>query len=372
MSFFRTLFVALLIGFGTLCVGAETGVVSKNEALNRLKALPPPVQSASGAIFVRCASPDRANLRWPVMRFAETVRTHLSEAFLPLGSTLSPLSIELGTQTNSVTGIERRVFRTGDGFSQLILRVPNPETVDLEVLREGIAEALLRERVREETGRYAAFAWPNWWLTAVVNASKGNLWKVEAYERVAAQLEATGIPTVEQVLVTREKTSPEMDAFFVMWLLEETAYAQKDNRLALLTTLWDSEALCQTLSETSWQAWLKAQADRIFMPGTLTRSQFKRWRASLETPQDAEAAVAMANGLGRVMLARPQPFRDLCELYLKAYTAYISEGIDDYKTLRALADEAAEILQNYFNHHELLTDEIAVPTLSTSETPSAH
>jgi hypothetical protein len=79
----------------------------------------------------------------------------------------------------------------------------------------------------------------------------------------------------------------------------------------------------------------------------------------------------MANGLGRVMLARPQPFRDLCELYLKAYTAYISEGIDDYKMLRAQADEAAEILQNYFNHHELLTDEIAVPTLSTSETPPA-
>lgn len=371
MKRYFSLFKGLLVISGLLLAGNSLVAAPKNEALQRLKSLPPPLQSASGNYFVSCTTAERAALRWPLMRFAETVGTNLSETFLPLGSTSSPLAIEIGAQTNAVTTIERRTYRTGDGFSQLVIRVPNPETVDLEILREGVAEALLRERVRTETGRYSSFTWPTWFLRAVVNASKGNLWKTEAYERLQIDAIRQAPITLDQILLTREHTTPEADAFFALWLLEETGYLQKENRLSLLTTPWSAETLRQTLEETQWQAWLQAQTDRIFLPGTLTRSQFKRWKESLTDPIDSADAVTQANGFGRAMLARPRLFRDLCDLYLKAYTAYISEGEAAYKPLRRQADEAAAILEQHFLHNDLLTDEALIPAgyTLTHETP---
>ena len=366
----RQLVAIVLTIFGLFSAGMLCANTPKNVAVERLKALPPPLQSSTGKLFVSCVSAERAAMRWPVMQFAEQVSTHLGETYLPLGSAISPLSIELGSQTNVVTNVKRSVFRTGDGFSQLIIRVPNPETVDLEALREAVAEALLRERVREETGRYAAFSWPKWFLTAVVNASKGNLWKAEAYERLCEQL-ATVTPTLEQILVKRDTSvTPEVDAFFVMWLLEETAYNKKNERLRLLCTPWSAGDLQYGLVEAEWQKWLTVQESRVFLLGALTRSQFKRWHSELVDPADTAEAMTQANGFARMMIGRPQRFRDLCELYLKAYTAYISGGESAYRALRREADEAAQILEVYFTRRDILMDEDALSTETQFQLPS--
>ncbi len=362
LSLITMLFLA---SFSTAYAEAPTATAIKDEAVTRIRALPPPLQSASGKVFVSCLSADRATYRWPVMRFTETVAKHLSDTYLPLGSAVSPLSIELGTQTNAVSTIERRIFRTGDGFSQLVIRIPNPETVELETLREAIAEALLRERAREAAGRYAAFTWPKWFLSAIVNASKGNLWKAEAYERFIDAIADKPAPTLDQVLLTRGETiTPEMDAFFAIWLLEETGLT-KEARVQLLSTPWAPQDLRKTLDESKWQTWLDNQKSRVFLPGALTRSQYHRWKETLIEPEDVNTAVNIVNEFPRAMIARPQLFGDLCDLYLKAYTAYISDGKSAYLPLREQADEAAKALDQYFLQHELLTHEPFAPAAAT-------
>lgn len=322
-------------------------LAAKNETLSRLKALPPPLQSASGKLFVSVQSADRAALRWPIMRFAETVSTHLSDTFMPLGSASSPLSIEIGTATNAVTKIERRIFSTGDGFAQLVIRIPNPETVDLEVLREAVGEALLREKTREHAGSYGAFKWPKWWLQAVLNASKGNVWKAEAFERLQTEIATSGAPSVSQLLTKGDQCSAEATAFFATWLLEETDYKRLDRRVALLTSPWDAETMAATLDEAAWQAWLKAQESVVFLPGTITYSQFVRWKESLTPPTSPADAMKRTQAISRAMIGRPKPFCDLSDLYFRAYAAYLNGGLEAYLPLRQDADAAADILEQH-------------------------
>jgi hypothetical protein len=161
-----------------------------------------------------------------------------------------------------------------------------------------------------------------------------------------------------------------MDAFFVMWLLEETDYTKKEARLRLLCTPWSAEDLHYGLVEAEWQKWLTAQESRVFLLGALTRSQFKRWQAELVDPVDTSAAMKQANGFARMMIGRPQRFRDLCELYLKAYTAYISGGESAYRALRQEADDAAKILEFHFTRHEILMDEDATSTETPFQLPT--
>lgn len=350
-------FAGMLLMGGALSAAQAEPKRPHTDALERLKALPTPLQSSSGAIFVSCASADRAALRWPVMRFAETINHHLSTTYLPLGSTTSPLSIELGAQTNAVSTINRRIFRTGDGFSQLVLQIPNPETVDLEILREGVAEALLRENVRERTGRYAAYTWPQWFLRALLNAAKGNLWKAEAYERLQTQLGTAAPPSVTEILNNRDHSTPELDAFFLIYLLEASDFSPKAARASLLTTPDVTALLSATVDEAKWQAWFAQLNSRVFLPGALTRSQFNRWLESLTDPTTPDEAVKQANAISRSTLARPLPFRDLADLYLAAYTAYINKGEAAYRRARQDADEAAAILKQHFTRYELLTHE---------------
>lgn len=359
-------------GFALLCLqtwaifGAEAADVSRSSpaqtsgaetARARLKALPPPLQSASGKLFVSAQSAERAALRWPIMRFAETVADHLSDTFLPLGSATSPLAIEIGTATNAVSGIERRIFSTGDGFAQLVIRIPNPESVDLDVLREAVAEALLREKTREHTGSYAAYSWPKWWLRALVDASKGNVWKAESFERLQAEIRQGSTPTLAHLLGNDAQVSREAAMFFALWLLEDAPYQRPEQRIALLTTPWSNAKLLETLDESAWQTWLKAQESVIFLPGTLTYSQFLRWKESLIVPQTNAEALKQTQAISRAMIGRPRPFCDLCDLYFRAYTAYLNGGIEAYRPLRREADEAAAFLEQHLERTGRLTIE---------------
>lgn len=350
-----------------LAKGVASDINQKDVA--RLKALPQPLQSADGAFYVSCATAERASWRWPILRFTETVRTHLSDTFLPLGTSAAPLLIEIGAETNAVATIERRSFRTGDGFAQLILRVPNPETVELEVFREAVGEALLREKFREQTGRYAGFSWPKWWLRAVVNASKGNVWKAEAYERFQTAIRQTTPPTLRQLFFADSEPDSDAAAFLAMWVLNETVYQKRDQRVALLTQPWDVDRLLQILDEGAWQTWLAEQDTVILLPGTITYSQFLRWQSTLADPQSTDEAMRLATAISRAMIGRPQPFCDLSELYLRAYSAYVNGGLEAYRPLRKEADEAAHFLEQYLKREKLLSLE-SLSLSSSSLTPA--
>lgn len=331
-------------------------------AVARLKALPPPVQSNDGTVFVGASTAERAALRWPVLRFVDTVRANFAEVFLPLGSTTSPLSVELGAATNRVETVERRTLRTPDGFSQLIIRVPNPETVDLEALRLAVVEALLRERARAAGGTYASLTWPAWFVAAAVDASRGGVWKAEAYERLRAAGNAPETPGWRLDDFFSAAPPPrEAAAFFALWLFQRTGGKTVGGRAALLTAPWTRADIVGSASDAAWQAWLEGLESTVFLPGVLTRSQFARWAATLAEPKTPQEAMALSEQVSRFAVGRPQVFRDLSELYLRAYAAAALGKTEDYTALRAQADEAKAFLEAHLRRQPVLSDEAQEP-----------
>lgn len=338
-------------------------------AVARLKAIPPPVQSNDGTVFVGAATAVRAALRWPVLRFTDTVRANFAEVFLPLGSTASPLSVELGADTNRVETVERRTLRTPDGFSQLIIRVPNPETVDLDVLRLAVVEALLRERARAKGGSYASLTWPAWFVAAAVDASRGSVWKAEAYERLCAAgmgPEAPGQRLGDFFAEGGKPPPREIAAFFALWVFQRAGGKTVRGREDLLTAPWVRSAIVGDASDDAWRAWLGGLGDTVFLPGVLTRSQFARWSADLSEPQNAREAVALSERLSRFAVGRPQAFRDLTELYLRAYAARALGKAEEYAVLRARAEEAKAVLEDHLRRHPVLSDEPPVAAREAS------
>ncbi len=338
--------------------GFTTGSLNL-EAAARIKTHPAPLQANDGTLFISVVSPERAPLRWPVLRFANTVRENFAQVFAPLGSISSPLTIELGASTNRIETIERRSMRTTDGFSQLIIHVPNPETVDLDILRTAIIEALLRERARAEASSYADFTWPKWFLAAAVDASRGNVWKAEAYERLIAAGTTPETPgwRLEDFFNPQQDPPREVAAFFAHWLFQRVEGDASAQRIALITTPWEPRALLGDATNEIWQGWLMRQSGVLFLPGTLTQSQFTRWAAQLAHPTDAADAMAHANRITRFAIGRPQPFRDLSELYLRAYAAYAIGKQEQYTELRAAADEAKTFLEAHLRKNPVLKDD---------------
>ncbi len=363
MRITRLLCLCAIVVFGVVerSFAAEAGVAPAiNEAaLHHIKTQTAPLIAADGTFTVRSLSAERAHYRYPVLRFAGTVQDHFSERIFSIGSRDFPLAIELGTQTNAVASIERRSIRTNDGFHQLIIRIPNPDTVDLDVLRKAIVEAQLREAARASKGHYGAFTWPAWFLEAMVDASRNGVWKAEAYERAALDYEAGAFPSVDDFFKPNwTPPSREMAAFFAMWILEH----HRDHPKRLITTPWNTFAFIGLTPPSAWEEWFLAQASKVFMPGLLTRTQYRRWKADLVLPKDVNEAVQIARDLTREALGKPQTFHDLTSLYLKAYSAFMVGDQARYETFRAEADDAAKILDAYFETNAILF----VP----SETPS--
>lgn len=339
-------------------------------AVARLKALPPPVQSNDGSVFVGASTVKQAALRWPVLRFVDTVRANFAEVFLPLGSTTSPLAVELGAETNRVETVERRTLRTPDGFSQLIIRVPNPETVDLEAFRLAIVEALLRERARATGGSYGSLTWPAWFVTAAVDASRGGMWKAEAYERLLAAGSTQETPGRRLDDFFSATPPPrEAAAFFASWLFQRAGGKTVEGRAALLTTPWRRTDIVGKTTDAAWQAWLEGLESTVFLPGVLTKSQFTRWAATLADPKTPREAVTLSEHISRFAVGRPQIFRDLTELYLRAYAAAALGKTGEYTALRAQADEAKAFLEAHLRRQPVLSDE-AKEAAHTSDTPS--
>ncbi len=334
------------------------------EALARFKATPPPVQSADGTVYVSCATAARATMRWPVLRFVDRVRENLGEAFLPLGSREAPLLVQLGDATNRVETVERRTLNAGSDLSQLIVRVPNPETVDLETLREAVAEALLRQAAHDRAGAYGALRWPPWFIRAAVDASRGNAWRAEAYEAVHAALEAGTLPKPDDFFAEGAEPPREAAAFFAQWAFER---AGQEGRAALLSAPWRREAVLGAATDAEWLAWVRGFEDAIFMPGLMTRAQFNRWREGLTEPKDAADAQAITRRLTLQAAGRPQILRDLTELYLRAYAAFATGDAETYRALRAEADAARAIIENHLKTRPVLADE---PSPKASHEPT--
>ena len=350
-------------------------------------AAPAPMQSADGTLYVGCQSAERAPMRAPVLRFAETVKQHFEEDFLTLGSAESPLSIILGSETNAVSTLVKDRFALRDqSFSQLIIRVPNPDTVDLELLRTAIIEALLRERTRALAGSYAALTWPPWFLQGAVDASKGNLALAEACERVFTLREAGTLPAPEALFAPGAPApDPAVAACFARWLLtlNAKAYTPREGESAaeitcaintlrrdrtrsleaLLTTPWTAEAVLPLDAAARWGAWLDERERAVLLPGAVTRSQFARWRASLVYPEGPEAARALSERLSREAIGKPQPFCDLTELYLRACAAAVVGDAFRAAALWSEADEAANILAAHLQREPILqqTPQAIVP-----------
>ncbi len=331
---------------------------------------PPPLQSGDGQLFVACEDAAQAPLRGAVLRFAENVRTHFAETFTPIGSRESPLSIVLGSATNAVTTVQRRRVATADGFSQLVLRVPNPETVDLEALRTAIVEAQLRERARALGGAYTALTLPEWFVQGAVDASRGNEWQASAGARVLQLQEAGALPGVGAFFAPGAKIEPEVAAFFARWVFtlrrEEAkarsaggdVRAETARRLeALIVTPWEREAVVGQATDEAWEAWVSELEGLVFAPGVLTSAQFARWSARVVRPADGAEARQLAEFLTRSAIGKPQPFRDVTELYLRACAAKTTGEREAFEGLWQEAELARKMLEAHLSRKGVLEAE---------------
>lgn len=339
------------------------GLVNEAE-LTRVRSLTAPMVSSSGDVYVTARDSSRAALRWPVLRFATTTLTRFEESFYDIGSRDSPLSIELGSATNAVTTVSRDRVQTADGFSQLIIRVPNPHTVDLDVLRVAILEASLREEARRRAGGYSALKWPRWFLQGAVDATQGPLGLIEAYEGLQSEIAETGYPPLTGFFASPEPPSRPAAAFFARWILERRrARALEDPAISpsppelLVTAPWTAEAVLDTATQAEWETWIRDLDRRVFLPGVLTKSQFLRWRKEIRRDLPPETAREQRRMLVREMVGRPKPFVDLTYLYIRATDALIAGQPLAAMEQFTEADEAADFLQEHFDRTGCLVGE---------------
>ncbi len=337
------------------------------EALQRVKSISAPLISFDGTVSVRSLSPERTGYRYPVLRFAEAVRREFAEAVFPIGSRDYPLSIEIGNTTEAITTLDRRIFRIPGDFSQLIIHIPNPDTVSLDDLRTAIIEAQLREDIRALKGSYAALKLPQWFIEALGNASRDSLWRAEAYEAAHKYYAAGTLTTLDEFFLSEARPPKEVAACFAVWVLERNV----DNHQALLTANWTPADIVGFAHDREWVAWFKSQEAKVFMPGLLTRSQFARWKSELIEPTSIPLALELSENLTRNALGKPATFRDLTTLYLEAYGAFATGDHAAYTALRTQADEACALLDKYFETNALLYDASDAPVDGTSITPSS-
>lgn len=367
------LMVCALLFEGALSQNVAPAIVnepSQNEHLKFRKSHPSPMLSSDGKISVGCHSADRADYRWPILKFANTTVSNFESSFVPVGSSESPLYIAIGVSADPEdTHVTRRVLRIGSSFSQLVVGVPNPDVVDLNLLRVSIIEALLRETCREQTGQYAHFDWPHWFVNGMTYASFGKVWKAQAYEVVYREYEGGSLPTLEMLFNNEDvKISDETAAFFAMWVMETISTKTLSQRISAKWTA--DEILGKTLNEKqelAWRAWVEQQSSTIFVPGSITARHFERWQAELIAPTSREEVLRLTDYLTRSSIGRPQLFRDLTVLYLEAYLAWLQKGDEAYVEKRQRADEAAQILKDHLTRNPILVDEATSPYTGAAE-----
>ncbi len=352
--------------------------------LVRLKNLPPPAQSADGQLYISCQTAECAPLRRPILQFVETVRQNFAEVFMALGSAESPLAITLGSDTAPITTLRRSTIRTPDGFSQLVIYIPNPGTVDLEVFRTAIIEALLRERARTLGGTYGALTWPKWFIQGAVDASKGNVFLAEAYETIHAALAQGTLPTPEALLAPNAPApDPAIATSFARWIFDprrtgEAAIADLPQAEAakrvvaaktrtcqnfdiLLTTPFTPQALLPDNANEAWRAWIQKQENAILLPGAITLTQFSRWEQSLFFPQTVNDAQHLASYLTRSTLGKPKLFADLTELYLRVCVDIMNDHINRAKSHWDEAEEARAAFGDILRRDKVILQEETQP-----------
>lgn len=363
-------FLFLLLILAT-CSGAQTlpergkrfaGLINEAE-LKRIRSLAGPMISGEGDIYVISSDPTRVALRWPVLRFATRTMEALEKEFYSVGSRDFPLTIELGSETNEVTTLRRDRIQTADGFSQLIIRVPNPHTVELDALRVAIVEASLREEARRLRGKYSALKWPKWFLQGVVDATQGALWQIEAYERLQTQIAADGIPELTAFFADDAAPTREAAAFFARWIMEKRraavseGYSSREILSDLVVADWTHDTVLQLETQESWAAWLQQLDNRVFLPGILTKSQFLRWRSQVHPALSPKDAKDQRTYLLREMVGRPKPFLDLTILYMRATDALIAGKQEESWQYFTEAEEAASFLMEHLEREGLIIGE---------------
>lgn len=352
------LLCCVTLAFGAFGAPLPPSIAGK---VQRIKSAPKPLVVSNRTISVKALSAEREDLQWPIARFASNVAEEFGDFFTPLGSADFPLAINLGSSTNEVTTLSRQVFRVDEEFSHLIIGVPNPETVDLEELRVAIVEAQLRERARALKGSYGDFHWPLWFVKGMVDSSLGNAWQAEAYESVYRLLQQQALPEVTGFFSREEAPPREVGALFARWVLELNCTAESVYQRALLcdhliVAPWDG-ALLKGQGQKAFEAWIRDQQFRVFLPGTLLLSQFERWKGYLAEPTSAEEAQAISQIISRFTIMRPRIFRDLSTLYLRAYVAFSNGDPEAYARLRAEADASAKLLEDHLRRSGPILDE---------------
>lgn len=332
--------------------------------------LPTPLIAADGSYSVGCRNKERIPLRWPVLKYTRTVIDNFQSTFINLRDTESPLYIELGTSTSPEdTRVRYRSIRTEWGFSQLVIVIPNPDVVDLDILRAAIVEGLLRERCRKQTGAYSNFKWPKWFIQGMADASLGSLWKANAYEKVFAEYKANQLPTLEALFnESSPNVSREVAAFFALWVLQ--IHTSSEERTALIHAPWQPQTiLSDAFDEKKWQAWIEDFEDHIFLPGAITKRQFERWQTTLVLPTTKEQALEIIHSLTRMSTGRPMLFRELSALYMESYLAWMNEDYDSFISKRKTAEDSAAILTDHFTRSTILIDESTTPSIAPHQHP---
>ncbi len=323
------------------------------------KTLPTPLQSSDSALFVTCATPKHADLRWPVLSFANRARERIERRIRPIGHAQYPLSIILGSVEEPRTDFIRRQMRSGD-YCHLILEIPNPATVDLDALEVGIAEALLRESVRGRTGKYSAFRWPAWFIRGILDMSRDAEWQAAAYEVLAQDEAAKQIPSVDALFAGVEPKR-EVGFFFARWVLSLYAYDASGRQALPEAEAWEAEHIIGDAGNRHWEAYVYQQRDTIFAPGILSLTQFQRWRRSALEPQSLADIRPLQEALLQLTLGRPKVLQELCTLYLHAYAVYNEEDKSAYLEARRAADEAADLLEQTLKQTGSVVEKNALP-----------
>ena len=329
------------------------GIVN-TDAVEAFRKRPAPMFSYGREISVLAEQPERRPLVWPVLRFADGVCKHLSETFIPLGSGSSPVMILLGSDAKPNPNVRFRIHRIGSDFAQVLIIVPNPDTVDMEQLRRILGEALLREKARGNSWDFTRLTWPKWFTDGLIAASLGNRRRMENYETLLAERDAGNLPSLNDFFRPGFEPSPAAAAQFADWILFLKPAAPE--RLALLTAPWTRENIVGTANDADWPAYLTSMEQKVILPGAVSRATFRRWKTLLREPNDADDASAIAEQLTRASVLRPQIFVDLTAVWLRAYAAAARGRTADYQTRRKEAEELTALFEASFPPDGLIAE----------------
>ena len=397
---------AVRLGCGLLCATAVAAFGSEDPQSRSplAAALSHATITASDNSFEITAVPARAEVRWPVLVFAERFRQEfLHTTRLTFGRIEHPIAIQLGGNTN-----DQRVlgsFAPGvTGGEREWIEMPDPEHADLDWLRVALAQALAREwrRALPAAPDRKPPQDPPAWLLAGMARHVGAGHRIEDLDDVHAQWQRARLPPVTELLSAEPPAVlqvPALQAVLAAWLLDHPGepFGALLRRLAAGTP-WSPALVAEILRQPGgisemgedWDAWQMTAMHEIRQAGVTTpgmvrafRSQLliypgdcgllfaKAWRGysfaeCLDWPSTPEVQSALRNkaaAIGVFAAGRDGALQRVAAAYV-AFLEALANGTDPRhaRSLLAQAEEGRRALEARAAKGEVLREPVAEKT----------